>query len=55
MREILYEDLKQVENRYNRQLNNITLDNGNLALELKKKNQDFEKLNKQFRTQQVIH
>lgn len=55
MREILYDDLKQVESRYNRQLNNITLDNETLALELKKKNQDFEKLNKQFRTQQVIH
>lgn len=53
MRDILSDDLKLVEKRYNRQLDNIGLENEMLALQLKNKNQDFDKLNKQYKTQQV--
>lgn len=54
MREILSDDLKQVEKRYNRQLDNITIENEQLALKFKNKIRDLEKLNEQNRTLQVI-
>lgn len=54
MREILSDDLKQVERRYNRQLDNIAIDNEQLALKLKNKIQDYEKLNRQYIAQQVM-
>lgn len=54
MRDILSDDLKQVEKRYNRQLDNIVIDNEQLALKFKTKIRDLEKLNEQYRTLQVI-
>lgn len=54
MREILSDDLKTIERRYNRQLDNITIDNEQLALKLKNKIQDYEKLNRQYAAQKVI-
>lgn len=55
MRDLLSEDLKKVEKRYNQQLNYLTVDNEMLALNLKNKRQDYEKLNKQYENQQVIN
>ena len=54
MKEILSDDLKTIERRYNRQLDNITIDNEQLALKLKNKIQDYEKLNRHYAAQQVI-
>lgn len=54
MREILLDDLKTVERRYNRQLDSIAIESEQLALKLKNKNQDYEKLNRQYAAQQVI-
>lgn len=53
MREILTDDMKQVERRYNRQLDNFAVDNEQLALRLKNKIQDNDKLNRQNTSQQV--
>lgn len=54
MRDVLSEDLKNLEKRYNKQLNYIGLDNEMLSLNLKNKEHDFKKLNEQYRNLQVI-
>lgn len=53
MRDILSEDLTKVEKRYNQSLNYLALDNDMLALNLKNKTNDYDRLNKQYKAQQV--
>ncbi|XP_031627298.1 uncharacterized protein LOC116343411 [Contarinia nasturtii] len=52
MREILSDDLKKVEKRYNRQLDSFAIDNEMLSLKLKGKDRDYDKLNKQYKAQE---
>lgn len=53
IKDILADDLKQVEKRYNRQLDSLALDNEKLVLKLKNKDREYDKLNREYKTQQV--
>lgn len=50
MRDILAEDLKSLEKRYNKQLEFIGLDNETLSLKLRQKNNEVKRLNENYKS-----
>lgn len=54
MKDILSEELTTLENRYNKQLNHIGVDNEELSSNLKNKDRDYKKLHEQYKNLQVI-
>lgn len=53
MRDILAEEMRKSERRYNEHLNSITNNNESLTHNLRNKNQDYDKLNSELQNLKV--